>query len=263
MRGFKFGIKHTDDYKIAMRSKNRTMLPQKRQSEEIIPKRHGSIKFDNGYADRIIEVECYFLENGYENRRQIIRDIALWLATSGQLIFDDEPEKYYDAEIISNVGVSIDAAFDTFSLNFICKPFAKSTYLNEDIVLDSDIVLYSNVPLGYDLINNFYVTGNRNGIVNNLGTFEAELFFEITGTATSLTLATDSDSFTIKNITQKTYIDSENMRVYTIDVPVKKVNKLADFTGTFPKLKPGENNIAVSGVNLNCNIFFNYRNTYL
>ncbi|WIF94312.1 distal tail protein Dit [Caminicella sporogenes] len=263
MLGFTFNGKHSSEFGLIMKSINRSLLPQRRITEEVVINRHSSYKFENGYSDRIIQIQCSLADRDIGLRRQKLREIAGWLSIEGQLIFDDEPDKYYIGRLDSEIGLTVNTLFDRFTLNFRCKPFAKSTYINEYVILDSDVVLYSDIPVGYDLQNNFYVTNNVNGKIYNFGTYETDMIVEIDGTAKQIIIGTDTETFTINNIAEKTYVDTENMICYTIDIFGKKQNKLQDFEGVFPKLKTGENNIYIKGTALNCNVFFNFRNTYL
>lgn len=239
------------------------MLPQKRISEETVLGRNSSYKFEDGYNDKVIEVECALFDREIGLRRQKLRDLAKWLSAQGNLIFDDEPDKYYIAQIYNSIGLGVNRLSDKFSITFICYPFAYSTYVNEYVILDSNVVLYSDIPIGYDLHNNFYITSNQNITVENFGTYEAKPIIEIDGTATNIVFAMEDVAFSLQNISTKTYIDCEKMICYYYDVYGKKQNKLIDFTGNFLTLKPGTNRVSITGADLNCNVFMNYRNTYL
>jgi phage-related protein len=266
MYGFRFTTdnidKHSSEYGIYIKTKNLPPLAKKRIVEEVVPNRHGSYKFENGYEDKIIELECVFIESDFTLRRLKMREISQWLSQEGQLILDYESDKYYIGRLVG-ISTKIDNSVDILNLTFKVKPFAYSTYLNENVILDSEVYLYSYIPVGYDLENNFYVTGYQEATVTNLGTFEAMPVIEIDGTADSISVSNSTGGFTIQNITEKVYVDCEKMLCYTIDAYGEKVNKLIDFTGSFVKIPVGDSTFTIDGTNLNVNVFFNYRNTYL
>ena len=67
-----------------------------------------------------------------------VRDIFAWLKGSGKLIYDDEPDKYYNA--LSNQLISITRISDeirSFQIKFICMPFAQAV-LNPTLTFSFD-----------------------------------------------------------------------------------------------------------------------------
>lgn len=260
--GIRFKNKHSNDFKVCIKTENNPLLPKKRFSEETVLGRDGSYKFENNYNDKVISIRCILLEKDLFLRRQKMREIANWLSGEGELIFDYEPDKFYKAKVFNQIDNSIQYSADEFTVTFNVYPIAYSTYINEHVTLDDDIILYSDLLLS-QLQNHFEVSSDFHGTITNIGTYEALPIIEIDGTATNIVIGVGDRQFGISNVTQKTYVDCDNMICYTVDVQGKKINKLKDFSGEFIELKSGVNNLSIEGSNLNVDVFFNFRNAYL
>lgn len=242
MGGLTFGVKHTSEFGLVVESDNRSLKPAKRVSEEVIPGKHGSYKFEDGYNDRLIAAKCSLLVQGIENRRATARAIASWLSRQDILRFDDEPDKYYIGRLDEQIDLDTAVAFDTFSLSFVCHPIAYSEIIQ---------------------VKRKNITAPAKMLVSNRGTVEYKPLIEISGTATTVTFTCPAGAFSIANITKKTYIDCDRMIVYTYDAFGKKQNKLMDYTGSFLALQPGTTEISISGTNLNIDVVINTQDAYL
>ena len=137
MIGLTFRNIHSSVLKVAARNIDRSVVPRRRKNKFTIPGRHGTIDFGEGdYDERSIAVEFGVFENTtMEEFRQNIRDIAKWLSGKGPLIFDDEPDKLYQASVYQYIGVDSfeeeNYTIDPFSAGtmkviFECHPFAES-----------------------------------------------------------------------------------------------------------------------------------------
>jgi len=130
MIGFKFRNIHSSNFKIGARSIDRSLIPELRKNEFIIPGRHGTIDFGlNTYEKRPIQVEIGLVKNAtFEDLRKSARDIARWLSGKGMLIFDDELDKSYDASVYSYVGIEqlTKMPAGKITVVFECQPFAES-----------------------------------------------------------------------------------------------------------------------------------------
>ena len=135
MIGFTFRNIHSSVYKIGVRSSDRTVIPELRKNEFVIPGRHGTIDYGlNTYEKRSISVKITTVENTtWEELRASARNIAQWLSGKGMLIFDDEPDKAYQASVYSSVGIEqiqcLPGGF--FEVVFECQPFAESLNYNQ------------------------------------------------------------------------------------------------------------------------------------
>ena len=143
--GFTFNNQHSSSFHIVMKSVNRTLLPAKRRVGYAIPGRDGTYYGPDtpNYENRQIIVLISFRgeDHNLETLRERIRKIAEWLsATSGQLVFDDEPEKAYTASVDSGVNLNQMMTWGECELTFNCQPFAYAA-TKEEVITDGVNVL--------------------------------------------------------------------------------------------------------------------------
>jgi len=131
MIGFTYNSKHSyNDYGIIAKSVNRPILPNLIKKELIVSGKSGSWDFNsNQYENRIITVDISDIETTIANLRINARVLAAWLSQTEykQLIFDDEPLKYYLAKVYSAVDFENIKRLGKGKLIFECQPFAIST----------------------------------------------------------------------------------------------------------------------------------------
>lgn len=100
------------------------ILPPKRERKIKIPRRHGMYDFGSEcFEERIIRLECDLLN---KLSRAEIREISALLSRKGKLFLWDEPDKFYIGEIYDGGEIFEfpKANIRTFTLEFICEPFA-------------------------------------------------------------------------------------------------------------------------------------------
>jgi predicted phage tail component-like protein len=152
--GLEYNNLHSyNDFGLVIKSVNRPILPTLRSREITIPGVHGTYDFsDNTYDTRIISVSLKYVGTDLNDLRLKARDIAAWLSqtTYKELIFDDEPDKYYLAKIYDAIALENLIRLGQSTINFNCQPFAlyvvttaEDIYLDDDIPLDSEIILNS------------------------------------------------------------------------------------------------------------------------
>lgn len=134
---FSFKGKSSKDFGIYVVEDDRVLKPELSNNEIVVPGRNGSYDFGNNtYRNRPITLHLGILGDytAYELRKKI-RDISAWLDGRGKLIFDDEPELFYDAKIYEFIPFKIygtndfrDGSFNAgiATVNFSCFPFAMS-----------------------------------------------------------------------------------------------------------------------------------------
>ena len=131
MIGMKFRYIHSSTFKIGVKSVNRSVLPARRKNEFVVPGRHGTIDYGlNTYDKRNIQVKISLVEDvTFEELRDNVRDIAQWLGGSGPLVFDDEPDKLYQASVYDAIDpeqLLECLPYTSFTVTFECQPFAES-----------------------------------------------------------------------------------------------------------------------------------------
>lgn len=150
---FSFKGKNSKDFGIYALEEDRVLRPEQSDNEVVVPGRHGSYDFGNNtYRNRQISLELGILGDYTPTElRQKIRELAYWLDGKGKLIFDDEPDKFYDAKVYEFVPFSIygsnnfrDLSFNagTATVVFSCFPFAKTDVKTRDLELGSNKLNY-------------------------------------------------------------------------------------------------------------------------
>lgn len=238
--GFSFNGTPSSDYGIIMKSKNRPVMPQMRQTYETVFGRDGTYDFSDGTVeDRIIEVECSFISASVSSLRQTLRNISSWLHEKDkkQLIFNDDSSFYYMARVANQIDFEQTATMGTFTIIFRCEPFAYSTTLSTDTTTYTTATINSNFIL-----------------INGASAASFPIIKITSATARTVTLSftnsTLGQTITLTNVpisTSQLLIDCDKKQAYTVGTP--NVNRLSLTTGDFVTLRGGSNsmNFTVSG----------------
>lgn len=134
--GFTFNGTHSRTMGAVFRSTDRTLLPAKRVTQYTIPGKSGTYDVMGGYENREITCEVSFVGDNsqYPGVRTRARALAGWLSGEGLLVFDDEPEKAYQAKVISSISIEQIAVTGKCPVTFLCSPFAESLEYNQQTV---------------------------------------------------------------------------------------------------------------------------------
>lgn len=146
--GFSFKGVHSSTFGVLETPTNRVLSPQKRRSLIQIPGRSKAfIQEDGGYNPRSETIRCTYAlpENKTErDLRDQVRKIAKWLDGVGELTFDFEPEKHYNAFLNSPPPTIEKLQYAEFDLEFVLTPpFAYSAPIQEEINLPNIIQITS------------------------------------------------------------------------------------------------------------------------
>lgn len=260
--GVTFKDIHSSTFGLFAEDIQRPVRATLRKKKLTIPGKHGNYTFPGEtYDDKTVKVKFKSIDKTKADARVKIREIAAWLNGEGELCFDDEPDKCYTAKIYSEMPLDIQYILSGFEADFECGPFDHLKYKANDIILDSDLILQSNIRL--DDSFSFTVNGARTIEINNFGTFAVRPVIQITGSFTtfSVTIGGRTLTYTEEIINETVKIDND---LYT----VKKgtTNKLSVVTGDtdyFLELQPGVNNVAFGGTGLNCTVLFDFKPLFL
>ena len=262
--GFTFNGQHTQDYGIYFTTSNIPLLPQMRTQEETVLGRDGVFIYENGYNNKTIELNCSFIgADTIHQRRQVLRRVASWLRKEGELVFDNEPDKYYKGKIYNQIDLALFASYDEFTLIFNSEPFAYSRWDNQELLQNMQGIEVDGKFIPYMQTKFTSISSNQTVTLSNLGNYEVSPVIELKGTADSVIISSGDKTFSISSITGDTYIDCNNLIAYEV-VADNKVNKLNDFEGEFIEFEEGLNEVSIEGTNLNLDsVHFIYRNRYL
>lgn len=179
-------------------------------------------------------------DNTYEPMTKICRvfydgdncdRLADFLADTGQVIFSNNPNRYYNYKIMNEINFSdvIDTNWREFDIYFRCQPFS------------------------YDLINETIVITKKNTIINNSCTHFSLPIITVYGTG-NINLFVGEQQITLNNVVDKITINSVKQRVYKDNIREndKKIGK-------YQFLDIGENNITWDGLVTKIEIIPNWR----
>lgn len=125
--GFFFANRHSSDFWLAMGDARRPLLAGRRRNDYEISGRHGTVDFGGEtYKPMPIPVEIYFISEDEYRLQVVAREIAHWLSGKGILVFDDEPDKAYDAVVYDEIDTDQIIRTKRATVVFECQPFAST-----------------------------------------------------------------------------------------------------------------------------------------
>lgn len=265
--GYSFKGIHISKFGALWKSKDRSLKPSRQKSKISVPGQNGSYKFSGNQTDddRIISGTIHLPALSQRDLRNKARSIAAWLHGEGELIFDDEPDKAYIAEIYEGISLEQLVTMGSASVSFECGPYAHSTISTaEDVTWDSDVIWDSDITWGGS--DNFTFSVNESPTVieiENTGTVSVRPIITITGSFTDIRITING-----KILGYSEAIAEETVTINNFKYTVKKgdINKLDVVTGdieNFLELLPGKNDITITGTGLNCTVLFDFKPLYI
>lgn len=261
--GLTFNGKHSfQDFGLVMFSKDRPLLPEPKIITEDAPGIDGELDYssvnpdgETKYKDRPLEIEFTLKEPDPRYLRIKAREIAAWLACGEkQLVFDDEPDKFWLARVANRLDLENQiVSLKRFTIQFKCRPFAYWGQTTDNLILDSDILLDSDIRLDEEY--SFSITGVTTVEVNNVGTRDTKPVIEVTGQFTTLAITVNGKTMTYNEALSSgtLRVDCEHMQVAIGST--NKTNAVNDFI----KIPVGINEVQIGGTGLNCTVSFIFR----
>lgn len=196
--------------------------PERRGELITVPGRNGFLfESEDAFNGKTLEIECTFLPPEGKTKQEIdmlIQEILVWLDGSGDLIFSDYPNYFYEATIINAIPIErLFKRYRRFIVAFEVQPFSKmlEPTILPVVVADEQVV---NVVSFYDTHPKIYLEAS------------GDIEIHINNTIMHLT-----------DLESPIVIDSELMNV-TDEIGT---NMNSHMVGDFPKLNPGENTISI------------------
>lgn len=193
--------------------------PKMRVQETEVDGVDGSIIEELGYEsyDKTIKIGLFGVFN--------IDEVIKYFTGEGNIVFSNEPDKYYKARIIGQIDYERLLRFKTANIKFRVQPF-KYKYLEEKVSLLTENIAESSL------------------VVNNIGNYFSKPIIKIIGSGTIELTVNDNKlfSYTFPDGEDIVIIDSEKQDAY-LDTVLKNRN----MAGEFPTLEVGENTITWNG----------------
>ncbi|HJF88182.1 MAG TPA: phage tail family protein [Companilactobacillus farciminis] len=205
---------YDSDMLLAVEDRPALSNPNYEFESDYVDGRNGSLSRLKYIKDVTQKVKFNMLEDF--NVKEKLRHIKSWLFNCKKIRFDDDivyrKVKYVEIGDIDNEI----AEYGSFEVSFVCDPFEYH-------------------------VGNDEVTIVKDGIIFNRGTIYSLPKLEIMGSGEGV--VTINDQAIELNLTvEHAYIDSEIQEIYKDDT-----NLGLSMVGDFPRLKPGQNDIEISG----------------
>ena len=171
MSGLNYKSITSKSFGLVMKSENRGLLPEITRQIITVPKRMGSVDFNNDtYNEKTITVS---LQKTYKSSAEAMAEselLSAWLYNDGNyhdLFFDDAPTRVYKAKVVAKVDIT---PYKTVAIQvtFVCNP--PFPYVN-GILLTPEEILWTTADLdgnqyiqsfSADGLMRFVVSGNSN-----------------------------------------------------------------------------------------------------
>lgn len=231
--GFTLGSKTASELNIELlRSTQRRILPDTRDIVLTIPGRPGAYDFGGEFGPRLIELECVFLGTASSAGLQALaRNLATHLIDiygkpkTLKLVFDDEPDKYYNVRYTGSLSMQQIVKAGRFTLPLVAyDPFAYSV----------DEVSWASV-----------IASGTSITLTNPGTAAAPVRFRLVGSGEglyelypALSLGACPDIALSANSNPRIVINDELQLMYNGVLDVD--DELVVDTGTFTATKNGQ-----------------------
>lgn len=257
----------SDTYNIRYRADTRQVFPGVRSKLITIGSKNGAYNFGKNTSNTIKhKITIMYLGSNPNDLQQQFRQIKAWLYSTDwkKLIFGDEPDKFYYAQVIEGIDMESLLAIGECDILFECQPFAYMVVDTGDDLTweEADFPWITEIPWIMSDNYTYSVTGVANCVFDNPGTKStnnkspqgSKFDIVITGSFTALTLALNGKTLNyieavsngvlkINNVIQEVELDGTN-----------KINKVTGDRKTFLEAIPGYNTLAVSGTDLNISI---------
>lgn len=241
--GLKFGKKHSHP------------APKTREKTIVIPGRKGVWDFGAEMDVRQFSLPLAFVEVDRISLQKRIRDFVSFLfdpygkAREIKLIFDYEPDKFYMVKYSGQINPERLVGLGQFDLPLVANnPVAKSTISSDQITMDSDIPILSDLLWDTGFSNRQITSPQPFTIINN-GTLAIIFAFKMDGSGDNVTFTANGKTMTFGSFLNKSFEVTQNYIV-----KVGGVSNLTTTNGVFLELLPGVNEVSVSGTNLNLTI---------
>ena len=127
LQGFTFAGAHSSSVGLYTDISTRAVRAALRTVRYTVPGRSGTRDYGGDTFDLLeVPLRLYYRERRPADLRQRQREIGAFLARSGRLVFDDEPDKAYAGKIEAAVAAEELVQIGSMEVTFICQPWAES-----------------------------------------------------------------------------------------------------------------------------------------
>ncbi len=174
------------------------------------------------------------------------------------LKFDYEPDKFYRAKLSEHIVPDMLKPFTRFALSFVAyDPYKYSNTFADEVTWGSEVITFEyHYLLGREGVHGAVKVTGPQTINIPVDGLAVHPIFEINGSANNLTISANGYSFTLPNFTNTSWIiDFEKFVVYRNGQDT--MIEIRDFI-----LMPGNNEVKITGRNINIDLRIKYRDKF-
>lgn len=251
--GFRFNGRHSSVFGIDFKTKNRPMNAEMKVYTEDTTLSDGELDFSESnpyhrafYKDRIIDITVFITSIDLRDLQKKLSRVAAWLRGSGELIFDDMPYTIWDAKVTGQISYApkIQGRVAEIDVSFRARPMARCTFDIQGPVLDEEMVLDENIPIGMDEYFTYSFTGIKYAMnILNVGTWHVRpvITLKCASGINDTTLSLNGNSLGLNGGGSTTVeIDCQKQTLIT-----EYGSMLGSVTGAFFEMQPGKNHLTV------------------
>ena len=203
------------------------------------------------YSERQFDIDIHAAAGSVTELQYKLTRLASWLSGSGELIFDDLPAVIWKASRYAMIDYAPERAGKQaiLSVSFFAEPFSYAPFKAlGGIPIGTKIPIGAKVPIGLPATLAYSVSGDSAIEVYNIGTAPTRPVITINDPIGMYTVEIGGicmDAGLSNNLSASALIiDCENYTVTAVNSP----NDLRPvYTGTFPELAAGKNNVVLRG----------------
>lgn len=229
-----------------------------------VPGKSGAYDLGARLEPRVITLDCLFPRQTYSDLKRQIREFNKLLfddfgePKEFKLISGDEPDVYYNVRLSSGINIDRTSSRGRALIELTAyDPYAYSNYLSEEITWGSEVITFEfNYLLGHEGLGGEVKVTSPQTVNVTVEGLAINPVFEIIGTANDLTISAIGYEFTIPDFVNTEWsIDFQKYVVYKNGQ--ETMIEIRDFA-----LMPGNNEIKITGTNINVDMRIKYRDKF-
>lgn len=254
-KGFSFKGIHSNTVGVSVKTRSRPILPEAKRITFEPAAADGSRDLSSYnsrgrvlYNERQFTIDIHVSADGIAVLQQKLTRIASWLSGAGELVFDDLPAVIWKASVFGMLDYAPEKAGKRALLSavFTAAPFSYAPFTAlSGVPIGSSLQIGSKIPIGLPALLSYQMSASGSIDVINVGTAPTRPVITINDPYGTYTVEINGVSI------EAGIVNSASADAIIIDCEsysVRGVNSSnsAIFSGTFPELAPGTNNVLIT-----------------
>ncbi|MCJ7840502.1 phage tail family protein [Lederbergia sp. NSJ-179] len=229
-----------------------------------IPGRPGLWDFGTEIRERPFSFPVKIMDRFHDNMQQAYNELVAFLFDQYgrpreiKMVREYEPDKFYMVKVAQQMIPERPSEDGTLNLPFVADdPYKYSNTFADEVTWGSEIITFEyHYLLGREGLNGSVKITTLQTLNIPVDGLAIQPIFEISGTASNLTISANSHSFTLPNFNNETWeADFEKYVVFRNGKDT--MIEIRDFY-----LMPGNNQVKITGSNININMRIKFRDKY-